>query len=300
MVKVDEIFLDEKHFADKNELDFISTNIKKLSLKNEILYTTLSRLMNTSNICLVSDTDDSVPMSFDDVQEVSLAAEYFMFSSQVDGEPDILSPSPKSTMYSVSNSQTMPPTNNGAISGGVPDMQTSSLRNNTVIKTESPFSSLIVGGGSSNNGGVGSPVLMGQQRHQVARPANTTTNLTTTATTIGLGVGGGQMSFLSGVRPDVSTTPDNTYSCELCPAKLKNKRNFDTHMKRHRGELPFKCDECTSTFANKSALTAHIRTHTGERPYQCDHCPSAFNQLIALKRHRKSKHKQSRAVGQGQ
>merc|ERR1719325_506546 len=56
------------------------------------------------------------------------------------------------------------------------------------------------------------------------------------------------------------TGQDTTYSCSMCSAKLKNKRNFDTHMKRHRGELPFKCDECPKTFQGRRDLETHKRS----------------------------------------
>ena len=41
------------------------------------------------------DTDDSLPMTFDDMDDVSLAAEYYMLSSQVDGEQDLVELTPK-------------------------------------------------------------------------------------------------------------------------------------------------------------------------------------------------------------
>ena len=53
---------------------------------------------------------------------------------------------------------------------------------------------------------------------------------------------------------------DRLYSCDMCSAKLKNKRNFETHMKRHRGELPFKCDECPKTFQGRRDLETHKRS----------------------------------------
>jgi len=46
----------------------------------------------------------------------------------------------------------------------------------------------------------------------------------------------------------------------MCSAKLKNKRNFETHMKRHRGELPFKCEECPKTFQGRRDLETHKRS----------------------------------------
>merc|ERR1719189_45228 len=58
-------------------------------------------------------------------------------------------------------------------------------------------------------------------------------------------------------RPE---SPEATFSCDMCSAKLKNKRNFETHMKRHRGELPFKCEECPKTFQGRRDLETHKRS----------------------------------------
>ena len=35
------------------------------------------------------DTDDSIPMTFEDVEDVHLLADFYMFTSQVDGEQDL-------------------------------------------------------------------------------------------------------------------------------------------------------------------------------------------------------------------
>ena len=56
------------------------------------------------------------------------------------------------------------------------------------------------------------------------------------------------LSIVSVKPPPLVTSAPDTFACGMCSAKLKNKRNYDTHMKRHRGELPFKCDECPKTF----------------------------------------------------
>ena len=63
-----------------------------------------------------------------------------------------------------------------------------------------------------------------------------------------------------GATSPAPDTQDTTYSCDMCSAKLKNKRNFDTHTKRHRGELPFKCDECPKTFQGRRDLETHKRS----------------------------------------
>ena len=174
----------------------------------------------------ISDTDDSLPMTFDDMDDVSLAAEYYMLSSQVDGEQDLLeTPTKKSA------------TVNNIIVNGV-----SGLRQNgsAHIKTE-PVTNNIV----SINNGVENSILARQLSVVTVKPA--------------------QHSSLLTVKPLQTTIMSDTdqstvFSCPMCPAKLKNKRNFDTHMKRHRGELPFKCDECPKTFQGRRDLETHKRS----------------------------------------
>ena len=166
-------------------------------------------------------------MTFDDMDDVSLAAEYYMLSSQVDGEQDLLeTPTKKSA------------TVNNIIVNGV-----SGLRQNGsghIIKTE-PVTNNIV----SINNGVENSILARQLSVVTVKPA--------------------QHSSLLTVKPLQTTIMSDTdqstvFSCPMCPAKLKNKRNFDTHMKRHRGELPFKCDECPKTFQGRRDLETHKRS----------------------------------------
>ena len=52
------------------------------------------------------DTDDSIPMTLDDMEDLSPAAEnIYMYSSQVDGEQDFLESSPNSHLMAISPSQ---------------------------------------------------------------------------------------------------------------------------------------------------------------------------------------------------
>ena len=162
------------------------------------------------------DTDDSLPMTLDDMDGVSLAAEYYMLSSQVDGEQDLIETTPKKVT----------PANTIAVNivNGVSGVRQNGTEGN-IVKLE-PVSSGSVGSVVIN----GESSILARQLGVLARPVTT------------------------------SESQEKTYSCEMCTAKLKNKRNFETHMKRHRGELPFKCEECPKTFQGRRDLETHKRS----------------------------------------
>ena len=176
------------------------------------------------------DTDDSLPMTFEDMDDVSLATEQYMFSSQldgvydseedegifgsqVDGEQDLLEPPTKKPNPGL-------PHQNGIAGPGV------AVKVETLTTGLGQGVQLLVNGNSSSE----SSILA---RH------------------LGLVVA------KASPRPE---SPELVYSCDMCSAKLKNKRNFETHMKRHRGELPFKCEECPKTFQGRRDLETHKRS----------------------------------------
>ena len=174
-------------------------------------------------------------MTFEDVEDLSPAAEFYMFSSQVDGEQDLLVPSPKT--YSISPV---------LITNGLPRHSLSVSRtvapNPSLVKTE--------------------PVVS-----QVVNRASSITQSSILARQLSLGQAG-IVKPLAAADP----SPDKMYSCDMCSPKLKNKRNFDTHMKRHRGELPFKCDECPKTFQGRRDLETHKRSrHDQARRTRTEH-----------------------------
>lgn len=53
-------------------------------------------------------------------------------------------------------------------------------------------------------------------------------------------------------------------TCAICSTKLKNKRSFMIHMKRHAGLLNFKCKFCPKTFQGQVKLNRHLRKHARE------------------------------------
>ena len=183
------------------------------------------------------DTDDSIPMTFEDVEDVHLLADFYMFSSQVDGEQDLLEEAGlkknPTTKHVATNSH------HQALNG----LTTTTTLNGTttvhvlggVIKQEP--GRLVINGGSM--------VTTGGGEAAAVRPGN-------------------QLPQISLGFPLLASTVDSDsevfFSCDMCNAKLKNKRNFETHMKRHRGELPFKCDECPKTFQGRRDLDTHKRS----------------------------------------
>jgi uncharacterized C2H2 Zn-finger protein len=180
------------------------------------------------------DTDDSLPMTFEDMDDVSLATEHYMFSSQMDGAYDLSEEEDDFDMFhsQVDGEQDLVEqsnkknSNGGAHQNGVNGVSA----NGGTVKVESlaqlPGVQLLVNGSGTTEGG---SILA---RH------------------LGLVV-------TKAPRPE---SPERTFSCDMCSAKLKNKRNFETHMKRHRGELPFKCEECPKTFQGRRDLETHKRS----------------------------------------
>ena len=198
-------------------------------------------------------------MTFDDMDDVSLAAEYYMLSSQVDGEQDLVELTPKkpapTTSLSIVNGvrQNRAPGNlvklEPSVSGNV--LVNGNNITGSIINNSSIANNVVLNG---TNGGTA------QEGSILARHLGV---VTVRATPNQLPVQSNQLPVQSSVvTVPAASTPnqDSTFSCQLCSAKLKNKRNFDTHMKRHRGELPFKCDECPKTFQGRRDLETHKRS----------------------------------------
>jgi uncharacterized Zn-finger protein len=43
-------------------------------------------------------------------------------------------------------------------------------------------------------------------------------------------------------------------------------RSLQRHIRKHKGDKPYKCDICGKAFIESGSLQRHIRTHTGDKP----------------------------------
>ena len=73
--------------------------------------------------------------------------------------------------------------------------------------------------------------------------------------------------------------------CDVCGKTIFTKHHFGIHMRKHRGEFPYKCDTCGKAYADKRRLVDHIKAHNGVKPHQCTVCGKAFDTKSHLQQH---------------
>ena len=90
----------------------------------------------------------------------------------------------------------------------------------------------------------------------------------------------------------------NFYQCNICQKKIKQKRNFRAHVKKHLEGLSFVCN-CGRKFQHKFHLTFHSKKCTADSPIptkrkekrlSCIYCDKEFKRNYLLTRHIESVH----------
>ena len=75
----------------------------------------------------------------------------------------------------------------------------------------------------------------------------------------------------------------SSFTCKLCGATIKKRKEFELHLLAHKGSSGFSCEQCDSWFSSKSTLNFHVRAvHCKQNDrVSCDHCDRTF----ATKKH---------------
>ncbi|XP_055548513.1 zinc finger protein with KRAB and SCAN domains 3-like [Wyeomyia smithii] len=83
-------------------------------------------------------------------------------------------------------------------------------------------------------------------------------------------------------------TPKQRHVCKLCQRSYKYKHALETHLRRHRGDKPYKCTDCDKAFVVPFELRRHMRTHTGAKPYKCKYCERQFSDFGSKIKHERT------------
>ncbi|XP_062560733.1 uncharacterized protein LOC134225014 [Armigeres subalbatus] len=76
--------------------------------------------------------------------------------------------------------------------------------------------------------------------------------------------------------------------CKFCNSSYKYKHALETHLRRHRGDKPYKCTHCEKAFVVPFELRRHMRTHTGAKPYNCGFCDRKFSDFGSKIKHERT------------
>lgn len=97
----------------------------------------------------------------------------------------------------------------------------------------------------------------------------------------------GSMETVIRVKRNLKTAKQQ-HVCKLCNSSYKYKHALETHLRRHRGDKPYKCSECEKAFVVPFELRRHMRTHTGAKPYKCKFCERKFSDFGSKIKHERT------------
>lgn len=78
-----------------------------------------------------------------------------------------------------------------------------------------------------------------------------------------------------------------TWECTTCAKIFKKKFNYQSHMRTHSSEKPYRCQYCSRGFARESDRKRHEKIHE-DAGYRCEGCGKEFKRGDTLQSHLKS------------
>ncbi|XP_011294949.2 zinc finger protein 468 [Musca domestica] len=96
-------------------------------------------------------------------------------------------------------------------------------------------------------------------------------------------------------KPQLKTSSDNKYLCELCQGTYSSRKAITEHIKRHKQIKEYVCQFCGVAKVTRTELNTHMRVHFRDmEKFPCPRCPQVFNHRNAISRHVKVVHEGER------